>query len=179
MRQYGGNRLGLAVVGAVLLVVGGYAWLRGQGQLAGLSPRARVLPERTVDAVAGNPWTLWAMALLLVVLALVTLRWLLLGLGWGRFGARSGTGTAMLCVGLKDVEGLSRAGVRVVGDPNGAGRLRISFSCPAEADVGAVVGKLDREIVGRIRREVGDDDLGAVVRVHVRRQAAARRVSTR
>ncbi|MFG1942421.1 hypothetical protein [Nonomuraea sp. NPDC048826] len=169
MRQYRGNRVGLAVVGVVLLGVGGYAWLRGQGHLGRLSPRARVLPERTADAVSGHPWALWLVALVLVALALLTLRWLLLSLGWGRFGARSGTGTAMLCVGLKDVDGLARAGVRVLGDLNGAARLRISLSCPAETDVGAVVGKLDREIVGRIRREVRDDELGAVVRIHVRR----------
>ncbi|GAA4510343.1 hypothetical protein [Nonomuraea ferruginea] len=169
MRQYGGNRLGLAVVGAVLLIAGGFAWLRGQGQLRGLSPRARVLPERTADALSGQPWVPWLVALVLVVLALVTLRWLLLSLGWGRFGTRSGTGTAMLCVGLKDVEGLSRAAVRVLGELEGAARLRISLSCPPGADVGAVVGKLDREIVGRIRREVRDDELGAVVRIHVRR----------
>jgi hypothetical protein len=32
-----------------------------------------------------------------------------------------------------------------------------------------VATKLDREIVSRIRREVRDDDLGAIVRIHVRR----------
>jgi len=175
MRQYGGNRLGLAVVGTVLLLAGGYAWLRGQGQLGGLGPRARVLPERTADAVGGHPWALWLIALVLVALTLLALRWLLLALGWGRFGARSGTGTAMLCVGLKDVEGLSRAGVRVLGDPEGTARLRISLSCPPETDVGAVVGKLDREIAGRIRREIRDDELGAVVRVHVRRKGLSTR----
>lgn len=175
MRQYGGNRAGLAVVGAVLLAAGGYAWLRGQGYLAGFSPRARVLPQRAADALGGHPWPLWVVALVLVLLALVTLRWLVLSLGWGRFGKRCGTGTAMLCVGLKDTEGLQRAGVRVAGDLEGEARLRISFSCPAAADVGMVVGKLDREIVGRIRREVRDDELGAVVRIHVRRQGLSTR----
>ncbi|MEV4223622.1 hypothetical protein [Nonomuraea sp. NPDC049725] len=166
MRQYAGNRIGLAVVGAVLLVAGGYAWLRGHDKLAGLPPKARVLPERTARALAEQPWALWVVALVLLVLVLVTLRWLLLSLGWGRYGSRSGTGTAMLCVGLKDVDGLARAGVRVVGE---GARLRIGLTCPAATDVGAVVAKLDREIVSRIRREVRDDDLGAVVRIHVRR----------
>ncbi|MFB4292669.1 hypothetical protein ACBI99_33845 [Nonomuraea sp. ATR24] len=166
MRQYAGNRIGLAVVGAVLLVAGGYAWLRGHDKLAGLPPKAKVLPERTARALAEQPWALWVVALVLLVLALVTLRWLLLSLGWGRYGSRSGTGTAMLCVGLKDVDGLARAGVRVVGE---GARLRIGLTCPAATDVGAVVAKLDREIVSRIRREVRDDDLGAVVRIHVRR----------
>ncbi len=166
MRQYAGNRVGLAVVGTVLLGAGGYAWLRGKDKLDGLPPRAKVLPERAAIAVAEQPWALWLVALAMLVLALVTLRWLLLSLGWGRFGARSGTGTAMLCVGLKDVEGLARATVRVVGE---AACLRISLTCPSTVDVGAVAAKLDREIVSRIRREVRDDDLGAVVRIHVRR----------
>lgn len=166
MRQYAGNRKGLAVVGGVLLGAGGYTWLRGRGDLPELPARVRVLPEGTVTAVAGHPWAWWLAALALLLLALAALRWLLLGLGWGRFGTRSGTGTAILCVGLKDVEGLSRAGVRVLG---GAGRLRISLACPSTTDVGAVVAKLDREIVARIRREIRDDKLGAVVRLHVRR----------
>jgi hypothetical protein len=169
MRQYGGNRIGLAVVGALLLLAAAYMWLRGKGKLPGLPPRAKVLPDRTAEAIADQPWALWAAALGMVLLALVTLRWLLICLGWGRRGFRSGTGTAMLCVGLKDVEGLSRAGVRVVGD---GVRLRVAVTCPPSADVGAMAGKLDRDIVGRIRREVCDDEIGTIVRLHVRRQSA-------
>lgn len=166
MRQYGGNRLGLAVVGGLLVVLGGYVWLRGQNLLPGLQPRTKVLTGQAANAIAGHPWILWLTALALILLALLTLRWLLLCLGWGRKGARSGTGTAMLFVGLKDVDGLSRATVRVVG---AADRIRIGLTCPAATDVGAVVGKLDREIVARIRREVSDDEPGTVVRLHVRR----------
>lgn len=166
MRQYSGNRVGLAIVGVVLAAVGTYAWLRGQDRLPGLGPRGRLLPAHAVNAVGAHPWVLWVLALAMLLLALVTLRWLLLSLGWGRRGVRNGTGTALLCVGLKDVEGLSKATVRVVGDVD---RLRIGLTCPASADVGSVVGKLDREIVGRIRRELCDDDLGTVVKVHVRR----------
>jgi hypothetical protein len=166
MRQYAGNRIGLAVVGTMLLALGGYAWLRGQDKLSGLPSRAKVLPDRIAEAIAHQPWALWLVALVMLALALVTFRWLVLCLGWGRRGARSGTGTAMLCVGLKDVEGLTRAGVRVLGD---AARVRIGLTCPSSADVGSLVGKLDREIVSRIRREIRDDELGTVVRIHVRR----------
>ena len=52
---------------------GGYAWLRGQDRLDGLPSRAKVLPERTAHAVADQPWALWAVALVLLVLAFVTL----------------------------------------------------------------------------------------------------------
>ncbi|MEV0582319.1 hypothetical protein [Nonomuraea sp. NPDC050310] len=161
MRQYGGNRVGLAVFGGVLLALGGYAWLRGTE----LSPKARILPDRTVEAVAAHSWAVWAAALLLVVLTLVTLRWLVLALGWGRYGQQTGTGSAMLCVGLKDVEGVTKSSVRVVGDSE---RLRIALTCRESTDVGAVAGRLDRDLVGKIRREVSDNDLGTVVRLHVR-----------
>ncbi|MFG1702975.1 hypothetical protein ACFLIM_07265 [Nonomuraea sp. M3C6] len=164
MRQYTGNRVGLAVVGATLAGLGTYAWLRGQDRFFDLPPNAKVLPAHAHRALADEPWPLWALAAVLLLLSLVTLRWLLLCLGWGRRGAHNGTGTAMLFVGLKGVEGLGRSGVRVWEDG-----LRIGVTCPSAADVGAVVSKLDQDIVGKIRREVGDDDTGTVVRLHVRR----------
>lgn len=164
MRQYTGNRVGLAVVGGTLLALGAYAWLRGDGHFPDLSPTAKVLPAQARGALTDEPWTLWAVSLTLVLLALASLRWLLLSLGWGRRGLPTGTGTAMLFVGLKGVEGLGRARVRV-----GEQGLRVSLTCPSAADVGAVARKLDQDIVGRIRREVRDDEAGTVVRLHVRR----------
>ncbi|NUP80912.1 MAG: hypothetical protein HOV96_25530 [Nonomuraea sp.] len=169
MRQYAGNRVGLAVVGLTLLGVGVYAWLRGQGRFFDLPRNARILPAEFARTLADDPWALWTLAFALLLLAMLALRWLLLSLGWGRRGAPTGTGTAMLCVGLKGVDGLARAGVRAA--DNG---LRIALTCPSDADVGAVVSKLDQDIVGRIRREVRDDETPAVVRVHVRRQPAAK-----
>jgi hypothetical protein len=162
MRQYSGNRIGLTVVGFVLLGLGAYVWLRGTH----LTPRARVLPGRLADSVAANPWALWLVALAFVLLTLVCLRWLLLAAGWGRVGQRTETGAAMLTVGLKDVDGVTATSVRVVGDVD---RLRIGITCRASADVGSIVGKLDRELAGKIRREVCDNELGTLVRLHVRK----------
>ncbi|MFE3453157.1 hypothetical protein ACFXJ8_29965 [Nonomuraea sp. NPDC059194] len=164
MRPYSGNRIGLGVVGALLLGAGAYAYLRGAG-LLGRGRNARVLGDDVTGYVAAHPWILWGIALALVLAAMLATRWLFKALGWGRLGHRSGTGTALLCVGLKDVDGIGRTSVRVVDQD----RLRMAVTCPATADVGAVVTKLDREIVGRVRRDVGDNDMGAIVRVHVRR----------
>ncbi|MGN9838595.1 hypothetical protein ACTMTI_10795 [Nonomuraea sp. H19] len=164
MRQYAGNRIGLAVVGITLLGLGGYAWLRGQDRFFDLPPHAKVLPAQATRALGAEPWPLWMLSLVLLLLCLTCLRWLLLSLGWGRRGARNGTGTAMLFVGLKGVEGLSRACVRV-----GEDGLRIGVTCPAATDMGTVVSKLDQDIVGKIRREVRDDETPTMVRLHVRR----------
>ncbi|QYC39295.1 hypothetical protein Nocox_08350 [Nonomuraea coxensis DSM 45129] len=164
MRPYTGNRIGLAVVGATLAGAGGYAWLRGHGRFLDLPTNAKVLPAHTVRALTDTAWPLWALALVLLLLALAALRWLLLCLGWGRRGARNGTGTAMLYVGLKNVDGLSKARVRL--GPDG---LRLTLTCPSDADVGAVAGKLDQDVIGRIRRELRDDETPAMARLHVRR----------
>ncbi|MEU7001381.1 hypothetical protein [Nonomuraea sp. NPDC046570] len=172
MRQYTGNRVGLAVVGAILLGAGAYTFLRGTGTLPAQPKGARILRPGLAAYLAQHPWACWAAALVLVLLAMLALRWLLMAAGWGRIGSRDGTGTALLCVGLKDVEGVGRTRVRVVGKQ----RLRLAVTCPPAADVGAVAGRLDREVVGRIRREVGDDEMGALVRLHVRRSGP---VSTR
>ncbi|TMR23123.1 hypothetical protein ETD86_09465 [Nonomuraea turkmeniaca] len=164
MRQYTGNRIGLAIVGGTLAGLGAYAWLRGHDRLSGLPSHTKILPAQASHALATEPWLLWALALALLLLSLSALRWLLLCLGWGRRGARNGTGTAMLYVGLKGVEGLARAGVRV-----GQDGIHVALSCPAATDVGAVVSKLDNDIVGKIRREVYDDETPTLVRLHVRR----------
>nr|BFE87264.1 hypothetical protein GCM10020093_098650 [Planobispora longispora] len=87
-------------------------------------------------------------------------------LGWGRWGRRSGTGTAMLAVALKEVEGLSGIRVRSVeGD-----RVRIAVSCGPAADVGGLVARVNEDAVHKVRRALGDETLGALVRLHVRRR---------
>lgn len=43
MRPYVGNRIGLAVTGAVLVCAGLYAFLRGRGDLPGQPPGARLV----------------------------------------------------------------------------------------------------------------------------------------
>ncbi|WP_449066437.1 hypothetical protein [Planomonospora algeriensis] len=122
MRPYLGNRIGLTVTGLVLAGAGAYGVLRGLGEIPGQAAGAPVLDPGLPARLAEDPGAGWLAALVLVVLGLVSVRWLLRSLGWGRRGRRSETGIAMLGVALKEVEGLSRVRVRTVeGDGSGSG----------------------------------------------------------
>lgn len=165
MRPYRGNRVGLAVVGLALAAAGLYGFLRGEGRLPW--PRGeRLLPRGLPAHAAEHPWAGWVAALLLTALALLSIRWLIRAVGLGRWGSRSGSATAMLGVALKEIEGLSRIRVRWVK----CDRLRISVTCGPSSDLAKLVARLNRDAVGKVRRTVGDDDLGAVVRLHVGRR---------
>lgn len=166
MRPYLGNRIGLAVTGTVLVCAGLYAFLRGRGDIPGHSPGARLVRKGFPGWLAAHPWLGWLVALLLVALALLAVRWLLHALGWGRWGRRSGTGTAMLGVALKEVEGLTRVRVRYIRHE----RLRIGVGCAPATDVGKLVARLNRDAVGKVRRALGEVELGVMVRLHVRRR---------
>ncbi|MBO4270096.1 hypothetical protein [Microbispora triticiradicis] len=155
MRPRLGNRVGLLLVG-LALVAGGL------GLLA--VARRPGSPPVGVGVLGGRPWALPLLAGAAMLVALVATRWLVLALGWGRLGRRTGAGTAMLGVALKGVEGIGRLSVRAVGD----GRLRVSVSLQRSADLRQVIRRLDEPAVSRLRRTVGRDDAPTVVRLHVR-----------
>ncbi|OUC76581.1 hypothetical protein, partial [Streptosporangium minutum] len=76
MKAYLGNRIGLAVTGAVLTGAGLYAFLRGHGKLP--QPRGdRILNRGIPGYLAEHPLVGWLAALLLMALTLVAIRWLL------------------------------------------------------------------------------------------------------
>jgi hypothetical protein len=74
-----GNRIGLAIVGTVLLLAGAAALLRGLDLLPDLfgAAEAPVTSEPTRDFVADQDWFWPAVAAALIVVALLALRWLL------------------------------------------------------------------------------------------------------
>jgi hypothetical protein len=167
VRSHLGNRIGIGLTGLVMLVVAGYALVMRQ-----TSPRARVLD---LTYFARHAWAHSIGAALLVLLALVVTRWLLLALGWGRCGSRTGAGTAMLGVLLKDCAQIHRMRVRVVGTE----RVRASVTCGPGTDLARVVRRLDPGGASRLRRAVdlagdpsgdpgSDLDVPIVVRLRVR-----------
>ena len=75
-----GNRLGLVLVGLVLLIAATYTLLRGTGQLAGMPANDPVVPA-SLREYTKNVWWYWpAIAAGAGVVALLALRWLLVQL---------------------------------------------------------------------------------------------------
>ncbi|MCT9929152.1 hypothetical protein N5079_02840 [Planotetraspora sp. A-T 1434] len=159
MRPHVGNRIGIALVGLALLAGGVCA-------LAVREDHPKVRLAELGAFFAQNAWARPLAAAVAMLLALITTRWLLVALGWGRCGSRTGTGTAMLGVALKGIEGVGRIQVRLVGDK----RMRVSVSLLRRADLHEVIGRLDGQAISRVRGAVDREGLPALVRVHVRRR---------
>lgn len=72
-----GNRIGLAIVGVVLLLVGIAALLRAADVMPGVlgSAQAPVLDQQTQD-IAGQAWFWPVVALVALIIGLLALRWL-------------------------------------------------------------------------------------------------------
>ncbi|WP_433218419.1 hypothetical protein [Microtetraspora malaysiensis] len=158
MRAYLGNRVGILVVGLALLV-GGVAVLLAAGERPGD-------PVLDLSFFTENAWARPFGVLVPLVIGIVATRWLLVALGWGRIGTRTGSGIAMLGVALKGVQGIGKLYVRLVGDS----RMRISIDLLPEADPAEVIGRLNAEAVSRVRGMVGRGDLPTLVRLHIRRR---------
>ncbi|GAA5041942.1 hypothetical protein GCM10023259_011160 [Thermocatellispora tengchongensis] len=72
-----GNRLGLTLLGLVLLAGGGYALARGLGAFGALRAMERIAGPREIVFFARSPWIWWVIAAVALILALLALRWLL------------------------------------------------------------------------------------------------------
>ena len=82
-----GNRIGLAVVGVLLLAAGGYVLARSLGAFGTEQADAPVYAERTASWIhAQQPWIWITLAGIGVIVALLALRWLLVQLRTDRLG---------------------------------------------------------------------------------------------
>ncbi|GII30934.1 hypothetical protein [Planotetraspora mira] len=158
MRAHMGNRVGLGIVGLIMA-------LAGVGVLAA---RADHLGVRIIDLsfFVRNAWARPLAAAAAILIALLVTRWLAVALGWGRCGSRTGSGTAMLGVAMKGIEGISRIQVRLVRDK----RMRVLVSLLPRADLHEVIGRLDGQAISRVRGAVDREEIPTLVRLHVRRR---------
>jgi len=82
-----GNRIGLAVVGVLLLAAGGYLLARSLGAFGTEQAVSAVYSERTASWIhAQQPWIWITLAAVGVIVALLALRWLLVQLRTERLG---------------------------------------------------------------------------------------------
>ena len=87
IRTARGNRIGLGVVGVLLLAAGGYTLARSLGAFGREQADAPVYSERTASWIhAQQPWIWITLAALGVIVALLALRWLLVQFRTERLG---------------------------------------------------------------------------------------------
>ncbi|MFC0553921.1 hypothetical protein ACFFHJ_23795 [Planotetraspora thailandica] len=153
-----GNRVGIGLVGTLMMIAG----------MGVLALRADHLDTQIVDLsfFERNAWSRPLAAAAAILVALTVTRWLVVALGWGRCGSRTGTGTAMLGVAMKGIEGVARIHVRLVGEK----RLRIGISMAPRGDLHELIACLDGQAVSRVRGAVDREGIPAMVRLHVRRR---------
>ncbi|GAB1820774.1 hypothetical protein [Herbidospora sp. RD11066] len=153
-----GDRVGLAVVGFVLVTGGNYVLFASDARAT--------YKIGELAAFTAQPWARSVAAALVVLLVFVTARWLICSMGVGQDGVRHGYGTATLAIALKDLPGVDKISVRAVGEE----KLRVSVRCLPGAPLDEIVSRVDTEAVSRVRGAAGRDGLFPVlVTLHVRR----------
>ncbi|WP_193374054.1 alkaline shock response membrane anchor protein AmaP [Nocardiopsis salina] len=189
-RSARGNRLGLAVVGTVLLLVGLAALAVGQG-LLGAGPAGQTLLNDVVQGVLAQQWVPYVVVAVAFVAAFLSLRWLM---AQGihdtvrRLSLESGgEGRVLIDEGV-----VSDAVEREVGDYPGVRRvrvhltesvhhphLRLALTLDEDADVAQIWNRVRGEALANLRRSLGLDEVPAVVRMtmtapsrHARRSLA-------
>lgn len=170
-----GNRLGLAVVGAVLLVAGLAALARGLDLLPG-GARSPVTGQAARD-LADRAWFWPVVAAVLILVTLLALRWLAVqtradelrvlrlepdpGRGATRLPARAVTGAVQTDVAASPY--LRRADASL-GGSSARPRLYLAADLSAGADPGAALERI-REAVDRSRQALERPRMPAVVQI--------------
>ncbi len=153
-----GDRIGLAVVGFVLVTGGNYVLFASDARAA--------YKIGELAAFTAHPWARSVAAALVVLLVFVTARWLVCSMGVGQDGVRHGFGTATLAIALEDLPGVDKISVRAVGRRTSGSRYAASPAPPLDE----IVSRVDTEAVSRVRGAAGRDQLFPVlVTLHVRR----------
>ncbi|MEV7966083.1 alkaline shock response membrane anchor protein AmaP [Sphaerisporangium sp. NPDC088356] len=183
------NRIGLAIVGLVLLLAGAAALARGLG-LRVLGPRHdQVVSQQVAAYAAGHPWFWPALAVLALVVELLALRWFLLqgrvdtirylslepdpGRGATHLSARAAASALEDDVeetmrGTRPTRGEGARGQRVRATLGGAPtepRLSLAVVLPDEADPAAARQGVHRAVT-RLRQSLETEHLPTVVRMH-------------
>lgn len=166
-----GNRIGLGLIGVVLLAGGGYALARSLGAFGAEQAAAPVYSERAASWIhAQQPWIWITLAALGVIVAVLALRWLLVQLRTERLGRiamdtdlgndpDSGSGrttlpttalTAAVGQEIDSYPGVRAVKVRVAGQPDHP-ELRLEVTIEPDADPARIRTRIVDEAITHAR----------------------------
>jgi hypothetical protein len=165
------NRFLLAAIGLVLIVGGGLALSLGMSLFGSDRADQPVIPAGVTTFIRDNPWFWWAAAALCVVVALLSLRWLIAQLHTSRLShlnvepdRRDGETvlearaiSAAVEHEVQAMSGVSSASMRLLGQPS-SHRHKLSVLLDDRADINAVRARLSRQTVANLRRALDFDD---------------------
>ncbi|GAB3133102.1 alkaline shock response membrane anchor protein AmaP [Microbispora hainanensis] len=174
-----GNRVGLAVLGLVLLAVGGLAIARALGSFGDAAAREPVVDAGARSFAATTPWFWPVVAAVGIVIGLIGLAWLLALLRVDRprrLRLESGTTGVTEVDAHPASEALAeqvstypevRRAHAVLRGPSDDPHLDIGVSAEEPADLGALVTRLHDEAVPDLRTTLGLRRLPAMVRLNL------------
>ncbi|MEU3020768.1 MULTISPECIES: alkaline shock response membrane anchor protein AmaP [unclassified Nocardiopsis] len=175
-RSARGNRLGLVIVGVVLLAAGLAALAAGQGLLGGELAATPLLGDR-VNEVLAQRWVPYAAVAVAFVAGFLALRWLLVqGMNdtvgrlhldhddSGHVEMTEGAARGALEQEVSDYPGVRRARARLT-ESGDRPHLRLALTLEDDADVAGVWRRVRSEAIANLRGALELDQVPAVIRM--------------
>ena len=175
-RSARGNRLGLVIVGTLLLVAGAAAFATGQG-LFGSGPAGTPLLSDTVNEVLTGRWAPYVAVAVAFVAGFLALRWLLVqgmndtvgrlrlehGDG-GNVEMSEGAARGALEQEVAEYPGVRRAKARLT-ESGDEPHLRLALTLDEDADVARVWHRVRGEALANLRSALDLESVPAVIRM--------------
>lgn len=178
------NRTGLAVIGVVLVAAGGFAVATHLGVLTVVDPRSTLVP----GTEAPPTWVLYVVAAAAVIVAVLTVRWLLAQLvrtprthTWrlerdtdrGRTELAASTATGPLVEELSTYTGVHAVHATLAGTRE-APVLALVINLEQDGDLTAVRDRIETYELPRLRQALDLDTLPVTVEFRVTAKTGAR-----
>ncbi len=175
-RSARGNRLGLVIVGVVLLAAGLAALAAGQGLFGGGVAASPLLGDQVTEVLA-QPWVPYVAVAVAVVIGFLALRWLMVqGMNdtVGRlFLERNDDGNVEMSESVArgaleqevaDYPGVRRARARLT-ESSDQPHLRLALTLEDDADVAGVWKRVRSEAIDNLRGALDLERVPAVIRM--------------
>ena len=188
-----GNRLGLALLGVLLIAGGVGALLVNRGVFGGRAAAEALYPAVASDWMGTHTWAWWIVAAVGALIAVLAVRWLLVQFrsdrisrltidtdrvpddNAGRSTMLAGALSAALEQDAERIVGVRSASAAVIGDRESP-ELWLTVTLTEDADSGAVRTRLIETVVGNARIALDRPELPAYLTLDVSRKTAARSV---